>query len=123
MGLDVTSLGSPSLRRTRTSSAERASNGFVWAGMVALLLMFTFAPVRDVLIRFVQDDAFYYFEVARRLGSGQGSTFDGINPTNGYHPLWQLLLVPLAPLMNASREGGVRAAATLSLIFLGGAAF
>ena len=27
---------------------------------------------------------------------GQGFTFDGINATNGFHPLWQFLLVPVA---------------------------
>jgi hypothetical protein len=41
------------------------------------------------------DDAYYYFEVARNMASGLGSTFDGISPTNGYHPLWMLLLVPV----------------------------
>lgn len=44
------------------------------------------------------DDAFYYLEIARHLGRGDGSTFDGIHETNGYHPLWQLLLVPLTRL-------------------------
>lgn len=39
------------------------------------------------------DDAYYYMEVADRIVDGQGSTFDGINPTNGYHPLWMLVLV------------------------------
>lgn len=38
------------------------------------------------------DDAFYYLEIASNIGQGAGSTFDGINLTNGYHPLWQLLL-------------------------------
>ena len=41
------------------------------------------------------DDAYYYFGVARSLAAGAGSTFDGINATNGYHPLWCWLLVPL----------------------------
>jgi len=41
------------------------------------------------------DDAFYYFEIARNIGEGHGSTFDRINPTNGYHPLWMVLCVPL----------------------------
>jgi hypothetical protein len=34
------------------------------------------------------DDSFYYFAIGRHLARGEGSTFDGINPTNGYHPLW-----------------------------------
>ena len=37
------------------------------------------------------DDAFYYLEIARRIADGQGSTFDGLNSTNGYHPLWMLV--------------------------------
>jgi hypothetical protein len=41
------------------------------------------------------DDAFYYFTIARHLAHGDGSTFDGLTPTNGYHPLWLWLLTPL----------------------------
>src|SRR5690554_1035531 len=29
------------------------------------------------------------------MADGQGSTFDGINATNGYHPLWLLASVPV----------------------------
>lgn len=41
------------------------------------------------------DDAWYYFGIARNVAEGRGSTFDGINPTNGYHPLWLLVSVPV----------------------------
>jgi hypothetical protein len=44
---------------------------------------------------FIRDDAYYYFKVAQNLSEGRGSTFDGINPTNGYHPLWMLICVPI----------------------------
>ncbi len=44
---------------------------------------------------FVRDDAYYYFKVAENIGLGHGSTFDGINPTNGYHPLWMLVCIPI----------------------------
>ncbi len=41
------------------------------------------------------DDAFHYFQIARNLAEGQFSTFDGgITRTNGYHPLWMLLVTP-----------------------------
>ena len=41
------------------------------------------------------DDAFYYYEIAKNLAEGQFSTFDGgITRTNGYHPLWLLLITP-----------------------------
>jgi hypothetical protein len=81
-----------------------------------LLLVALGAPVRDVLLRFLPDDAFYYLEIARHMGLGDGSTFDGINPTNGYHPLWLLMLVPFAPLMEASREAGARLAVALGAV-------
>lgn len=38
------------------------------------------------------EDGFYYFAIARNLAAGRGSTFDGLHPTNGYHPLWMLVL-------------------------------
>jgi hypothetical protein len=36
----------------------------------------------------LQDDAYYYAIVARNLAATGASTFDGVNATNGYHPLW-----------------------------------
>lgn len=41
------------------------------------------------------DDAYFYFEIARNTALGMGSTFDGLHPTNGYHPLFMWLLVPV----------------------------
>ena len=49
---------------------------------------------------FLPDNAFYYFEIARHVAAKKGSTFDGIHPTNGYHPLWcgVLAVLGLLPL-------------------------
>ena len=47
---------------------------------------------------FIRDDAYYYFKVAQNITSGHGATFDGINPTNGYHPLWMLINIPIFAL-------------------------
>jgi len=47
---------------------------------------------------FTRDDAYYYFKVAQNISEGHGSTFDGINPTNGYHPLWMLVSIPVFAL-------------------------
>jgi hypothetical protein len=41
------------------------------------------------------DDSFYYLQVARNVARGLGSSFDGVTLTNGYHPLWMFLLVPV----------------------------
>src|SRR6476660_5739494 len=47
---------------------------------------------------FTRDDAYYYFKVAQNISEGHGSTFDGLNPTNGYHPLWMLVCIPIFAL-------------------------
>jgi hypothetical protein len=47
---------------------------------------------------FTRDDAYYYFKVAQNISEGHGSTFDGINLTNGYHPLWMLVCIPIFAL-------------------------
>jgi hypothetical protein len=61
------------------------------------------------------DDAFYYLQVARNVATGSGSTFDGIYPTNGYHPLWCWLLVPLHLLI---RDPGLAMRCAAALWFL-----
>lgn len=57
-----------------------------------------FAHRNIVLNWFTTDDAFYYFKTAQNIIEGQGVTFDGIARTNGYHPLWMILLVPVFSL-------------------------
>lgn len=57
----------------------------VW---LAVLLLWSEAPFALTF-----DDAYYYFGIARNLADGHGSTFDQINLTNGYHPLWMLVCV------------------------------
>jgi hypothetical protein len=57
------------------------------------------------------DDSFYYFTIARNAASGLGFTFDGLTPTNGFHPLWMLILLLLWPL------GGIQAALGAGALF------
>lgn len=47
---------------------------------------------------FTRDDAYFYFKTAQNISQGLGSTFDGVNPTNGYHPLWMLVCIPIFAL-------------------------
>ncbi|MBC8203882.1 hypothetical protein ISS30_04255 [bacterium] len=42
-----------------------------------------------------KDDAYYYFKIAQNIVESGISTFDGINVTNGYHPLWMLMILPI----------------------------
>lgn len=55
-------------------------------------LSFTFLPSMKFLINFSSDDSFFYIKTAYNFSQGYGSTFDLVNLTNGYHPLWFLIL-------------------------------
>jgi hypothetical protein len=47
------------------------------------------------LIDIFEDDAYYYFTIAKNIRDGRGLTFDGQTITNGFHPLWLLTLLPV----------------------------
>lgn len=53
----------------------------------------------ETLMALLSDDAFYYLKIAAHIADGNGSTFDGVAPTNGYHPLWMLVVI-LAQLVS-----------------------
>ena len=65
-----------------------------YAAAFAWHMLTTFDLVN--LIRDINfDDSFYYFQIAYNLAQGKFSTFDGgITQTNGYHPVWMLLITP-----------------------------
>ena len=71
------------------------------------------------LLRDVGDDAFYYFQIAYHLAEGRFSTFDGgITQTNGYHPLWLLLITPFYWMFD--KEGALFAIKALEIMLIAG---
>ncbi len=71
--------------------------------LLALIIGLLHLPVvlahpNYLLTWFNTDDAYYYFVTARNVAHGQGFTFDGIARTNGFHPLWMFVLVPIFAL-------------------------
>ena len=62
----------------------------------------------------LSDDAYYYFEISRNAALGEGFTFDGVNPTNGFHPLWGWLLVPVFLAFPTSAWTPIHIALTIS---------
>lgn len=48
----------------------------------------------------VPDDVGYFYKIALNVVQGKGLSFDGINLTNGFQPLWLYMLLPLAWLMH-----------------------
>ena len=107
--------GTPRLVRQLTIAA--ALTGGFWA---VLLVVWP-----DAVFALTFDDAWYYFGIARNVAAGEGSTFDGLNATNGYHPLWLMVSVPVYALgldgMGAARTLLVvqALAYTAALVLLG----
>ena len=67
-----------------------------------------------------EDDAFYYFQIAKSFAEGRFSTFDGgITRTNGYHPLWMLLITPLWWVFDA--DGALYAVKVFEIMLVAGA--
>jgi hypothetical protein len=64
---------------------------------VALRLLLAWDDLGRVIFGFCDrmDDCFYYFQIARSVAGGGPVAPDGVLATNGFHPLWLLLLVPL----------------------------
>ncbi len=48
-------------------------------------------PANSLMQWYSIDDAYYYYKVAQNIWNGYGPTFDQINLTNGYHPLWMVV--------------------------------
>ncbi|MCS7288852.1 MAG: glycosyltransferase family 39 protein [Roseiflexus sp.] len=80
---------------------------------LAVRLWIAWQPANELSWRATADDAYYYFKLAQHLGAGAGATFDGVNPTNGFHPLYALLLVPIFQYVGNHIELGVNLALTL----------
>jgi len=58
-----------------------------------------FSPANSLTNWYNNDDGFFYFKVAQNIVAGHGVTFDGINATNGFHPLWMLICIPVYALI------------------------
>lgn len=68
---------------------------FLMAAAFLARLPLCLEPPEALLSKAVSDDMFYYLCMARNAAGGRGATVDGENPTNGFHPLWLLVLIPM----------------------------
>ncbi|MBZ0301760.1 MAG: hypothetical protein K8J31_18580, partial [Anaerolineae bacterium] len=48
-------------------------------------------PIPVQLDKMLPDDAYYYFLTAENILTGAGPSVDGLNMSNGWHPLWMLV--------------------------------
>lgn len=91
------------LRRTILESATAIPLWLYFVLFPAILarLIIAWLP-SDKLMVTVPDDGYYYFTIARHIARGYGITFDGLAPTNGFHPLWMALITPIWWLVESS---------------------
>ena len=63
------------------------------------------------------DDFYYYLVLARNTAAGYGPSFDGVELTNGFHPMYLSILTLLARLPFETPAFLVKAALILLLFF------
>ncbi len=86
-------------------------------GALGLRLSIAWQPIPQLLQRNLPDDAFYYFVIAYQAHKGYGLSFDGLTLTNGFHPLWLILLIPLFAHYPIGSDLPIHLALTLGAIF------
>ncbi|HEX6771726.1 MAG TPA: hypothetical protein VF126_06855 [Acidobacteriaceae bacterium] len=79
---------------------EQKESIYLWglSGALVVLASFIFfihQPIGPEYWSMPRDDFYYYLKIAHNLAHGRGSTFNGLVPTNGYHPLYFLLIAAL----------------------------
>lgn len=67
----------------------------VLAAVSGAMIWMQARPTRAWLIDFGIGDAVAYLRIAWNVMRGVGVTYDGVQATNGFHPLWLLLHLPL----------------------------
>ncbi len=98
--------------------------GLVPIGLLALVslsfigMVIFYPPL--VWVDTLLDDAYYYLGVARNISLGHGSTFVQPFETNGYHPLWLLILTGMSYLIGGDRYLVVAGTHLLGAIALAG---
>lgn len=87
--------------------------------IIAFLLRLVFVLwLRDGyrIVQFLTDDPFYYFQLSTNFITGNGPSLNGEHLTNGFHPLWMILISPLFLLKGVSPDLPVKLTLILSAI-------
>jgi hypothetical protein len=69
------------------------------------------------LFNLFSDDALYYAVIARNFSDGFGASFDKIEVTNGYHPLWLMVLSFINKITPLKGFDGIVAVLVVCLAF------
>lgn len=93
-----------------------------------IILIFGLCVIKYALLAFsspnfivgntISDDAYYYLAIARNCCSGSFPfTFDTIHPTNGFHFLYQVILIPFRPMIDLSLSSAMQLLLFLNELF------
>lgn len=96
---------------------EQLSGAALFLVALAPRLAIALLPIPTQLVKTLTDDAFYYFLTAQHILRGAGPSVDGINPSNGWHPLWLLINLIVQALPLPSSDIYVHLALALSALF------
>lgn len=89
-----------------SSPQSPRTTGPPWELLLATIV--AFLPVAVGAHIFVPDDVYFYLKIAREIVDGNGSTFNGLVPTNGYHPLWMLVCIVERLIVGTDRIALIR---------------
>jgi hypothetical protein len=103
---------------TQTSNSINPSlrSSILWLCISGLILLAITASPISRLINLFHDDSFFYMVIARNHAAGLGYSFDGLNMTNGFHPLWLWILSFLGSFIGLVGDHGIRAVVALQTI-------
>ncbi len=91
-----------------SAGPQRLRAAFWWLALLILLAAMLGRPLNLLLtepaavqrvVDYLVDDAYYYLGIAANLAEYGESTLDGDTRTNGYQPLWLLMLAGLAAVV------------------------
>jgi hypothetical protein len=105
------------MKKHAATHSQRRMTVFLFCGFCLCFILYG-----AVLIRFPNnffaDDSYFYFQIASNEAHHLGSTFNGIVPTNGYHPLWLLVCIMVFKLAPIKSTAIHLIAATIALLNL-----
>ncbi len=104
------------MNRNRHEAGAPATTTLILVCMACAFIQFSTRWQRPIECQtaHIADDAFYYFQIAWNRANGRGWTFDGENPTTGFHIAYAALLAAAQKLFSLPRTDMLRAGLALS---------
>lgn len=90
----------------------------IFALSVGFILKFILSSDIRQIIFLIPDDSSYYLKIAENFAAGKGFTFDGINQTNGFQPLWQYVLIGFVTIFGSTPESTLTAVLIFQVLIM-----